>query len=411
MKRSRWSPPSRLLTTAVLAVGSPALAQSESSDRLTGSWGGLRTSLAERGVTFDVDWTNYYQGLVSGDGDKGFQYGGRADALLTVDTGRAGLWEGGALRTHTEYRYGSLGSSFGGALVPTNAGLVLPTGKPEDVVVTSIHLAQRIGDRISVLLGKISPVDLLAADPFYGGGGQTRFLNVAFSAPPSGVTPPVFFGAVASVRSAPMTWTFMVMDPDDRTRDYWPDSLFSNGVTFSLSANYAGRAWERTSSISATATYSTKNGANLAELLLPPDLQTGDRDHSWHVGLQFSQFVHENPQRPTEGWGLFLKIGGSAGNPNPYQGTLIGGVGGKGLFEARPDDSFGVGYFYVDFSDELQSSLNPFLRFTDEQGVEAFYNYVVKDWLMVSGDLQYVNPALGDTKNAFVTGVRVRLRL
>lgn len=402
---------SGLMTALFLAASAPAFSESAFSDRLTGNWGGLRSTLAERGVTFDLDWTNYDQGVVSGEDDKGFKYGGRVDAWLNFDTGRLGLWEGGALRTHTEYRYGALSSSLGGALVPTNAGLVLPTGESHDVVVTSIHLAQRIGDRINLLIGKISPVDLLAGDPFYGGAGQTRFLNVAFSAPPSGVTPAVFTGAVVTVRSAPITWTFMVFDPDDRTRDYWPDHFFDNGVTYSVAANYVGQTWGHTSGISAYGTYTTKDGANLAELLLPADLRTGDRHHSWHVGLQFSQFVREKPQRPAEGWGLFLKIGGSEGNPNPYQGTLIGGVGGKGLFDTRPNDTFGVGYFYVNFSDELQSTLNPFLRFTDEQGVEAFYNYMVKDWLMVSGDLQYVDPALGDTKNAFVAGVRVRVRL
>jgi porin len=85
-------------------------------------------------------------------------------------------------------------------------------------------------------------------------------------------------------------------------------------------------------------------------------------------------------------------------------------VTGKGLFHARPNDTFGLGYFYIDFSDALQSTLNPLLTFNDEQGVEAFYNFVVKDWLIVSADLQYVNPALGDTDNAFVGGLRARVR-
>ena len=88
----------------------------------------------------------------------------------------------------------------------------------------------------------------------------------------------------------------------------------------------------------------------------------------------------------------------------------FGGVSGRGLFRNRPNDTFGLGYFYVDFSDALQSTVNPFLKFQDEQGVEAFYNYAVADWLQVTGDLQYVDPALGDTENAFVGALRARLR-
>ena len=133
----------------------------------------MRTALAENGVTFDLDWTNYYQGLLSGEGSKEPEYAGRIDALVNFDTDKLGLWEGGALRTHTEYRYGDLNANLGGVLIATNAGLVLPTGKKDDVVVTSIHLAQRFGENVNLLLERINAVDLIAADPFFGGAGQT----------------------------------------------------------------------------------------------------------------------------------------------------------------------------------------------------------------------------------------------
>lgn len=202
----------------------------------------------------------------------------------------------------------------------------------------------------------------------------------------------------------------MVFDPDDRTNDYWPDDFFGNGVDVSLSASYAGEMFGHMSSVSVTGTYTTKDGANLGELLLPPDLQTGQRDHSWYISVQFGHYLHESPGEQGGGWGVFLKTAASDGNPNPFQGSIMGGVGGKGLFASRPNDTFGLGYFYVDFSDDLQSSLNPLLSFQDEQGVEAFYNYLVTDWLQVAADLQYVDPALGDTDNAFIAGLRATIR-
>jgi porin len=405
----RW-PLRGILSVALMVFSSAAFAESVFSDRLTGDWGGVRTTLADHGVTLDFDWTNYYQGLLEGEGSKQFEYGGRIDALLNFDTGKLGLWEGGLLRTHTEYRYGDLNANLGGVLIATNAGLILPTGKKEEVIVTSIHLAQRFGDNVNLLLGRINAVDLIAADPFFGGAGQTRFMNVAFSAPPSGVTPAVIMGAVMTVKAAPFNWTFMVYDADDQTHDYWPDDLFGDGVNVSVTASYGGHVMGRTSAASVYYTYSTKDGTNLGELLLPPELQTGDKGHAKHYGVQFSHFLRENPEHPGEGFGLFLKIGASEGNPNPFQGSLIGGVSGKGLLDARPNDTFGLGYFYIDFSDALQSTLDPLVAFNDEQGVEAFYNFVVKDWLIVSADLQYVNPALGDTDNAFVGGLRARIR-
>lgn len=348
--------------------------------------------------------------MLSGFGGNDFDYGGRFDVLLNFDTQKLGLWAGGMLRTHTEYRYGDLNSNLGGTLLATNSALLLPTGKHERVVVTSIHLAQRIGNRINVLLGRINALDLLAADQFFGGGGRSRFLNVAFSAPPSGITPAVIVGAVVTLRTAPIAWTFMVFDPDDRTDDYWSDDFFGNGVDVSVSASYAGEMLGHTSSLTVTGTYTSKDGANLGELLLPPDLQTGRKDHSWYISVQFGSYLHESPGRQGTGWGVFLKTAASDGNPNPFEASIMGGVGGKGLFASRPNDTLGIGYFYVDFSNDLQSSLNPLLTFHDEQGVEAFYNYVVTDWLQVAVDLQYVDPALGDTDNAFVAGLRATIR-
>ena len=144
------------------------------SNQLTGDWGGSRTALAERGVTLDFESAHYYQGLLSGSGDNDFEYAGRLDALLNFDTAKLGLWKGGLLRTHTEYRYGDPSPNLGGALLATNSGLILPTGKHEEIVVTSIHLAQQIGDRINVLVGRINALDLIAGDPFFGGGGRSR---------------------------------------------------------------------------------------------------------------------------------------------------------------------------------------------------------------------------------------------
>lgn len=379
-------------------------------DRLTGDWGGLRTALAERGVSVDLASTHYDQGLLSGAGDKSFEYGGRVDLLVDFDTSRLHLWRGGVIRTHTEYRYGDLRSALGGALLATNTGLILPTGEDEEWVLTSLHLAQRIGERSVLLLGRINALDLLETDPFFGGGGRSRFLHLAFASPPSGVTPAVLTGAILTVRGSPSSWTFMVYDPDDRTDEIWPDDLFGNGITGSVSVSRATKLAGRTTLVSVSGTYTTKDGADLGELLLPPDLRTGDRDHSWFAGVQIAHFLRERSDLPGAGWGLFLKLGTSDGNPNPFQGSVIAGVGGRGPFRARPDDRFGIGWFHVDFSDDLQSSLDPLVTFGDERGLEAFYDFAVMGWLRLSVDLQRVEPALGDGPSALVGGLRASVR-
>ncbi len=127
------------------------------------------------------------------------------------------------------------------------------------------------------MLGKINAVDLLAGDPFFGGWARDRFTNIAFVAPPSGVVPPTIMGAVLSHRIDAWSFTFMGFDPDDRTNDYWPDDLFDSGVNLSLGATWTGEIAGRTSSLGITGTYSTKVGADLSDLLLPPDIRADQR--------------------------------------------------------------------------------------------------------------------------------------
>lgn len=107
--------------------------------------------------------------MFGGTGDKSFQPMGRADGFLNLDTAKLGLWRGGGLNTHFEWRSGDVAAYRGGALWPVNSGVALPLGDPEEIVASSIYLTQRSGDSTSLMLGKINAVDLLAGDPFFGG--------------------------------------------------------------------------------------------------------------------------------------------------------------------------------------------------------------------------------------------------
>src|SRR5947207_799348 len=57
---------------------------------LSGDWGGTRTDLANKGIQFDVDWTQYVQSVVAGGVDSGTEYGGHFDYLLHLDLMRMG---------------------------------------------------------------------------------------------------------------------------------------------------------------------------------------------------------------------------------------------------------------------------------------------------------------------------------
>ena len=379
-------------------------------DTLTGNWGGRGDQLAEKGVRLDLEFTEYYQGMFSGDGNDDFEFGGRVDALVRFDTKKMGLWDGGGLHTHLTYRFGDLPAFRGGALWPVNTGSILPLDEKDSLVASSLYLSQRFGDSASLLLGKINAVDLLAADPFFGGWGNHRFMNLAFVAPPSGVVPPVIMGAVASYRAAPYTLTFMIFDPDDRTGDYWQDDLFSDGVNLSFGVTRDGDAFGRRTSINFTGTYSTEDQADLSEIVLPPELRTGIKDGAFNFSVKISHLLIESSSHPGQGLGIYGRAAIADGNPNPIETSFTGGFAGHRLVAGRPDDVFGIGYYYYDFSGDLKSAVQPLLNFDHEQGIEIFYNLAVTPWFRLAADLQWVRPANGDKDDAWVGGLRANIR-
>ena len=93
-----------LAGNAPIPATAPDIAQNSSGEpppsvwersTLTGVWGGLRSQLADSGVTFDLDFTQFLQGAAISSGSREFNYGGRFDALINFDTEQLGLWEGG----------------------------------------------------------------------------------------------------------------------------------------------------------------------------------------------------------------------------------------------------------------------------------------------------------------------------
>jgi porin len=410
-----------LFITSVLAQQSfadtstepPSQANLWERDKLTGDWGGARSRLEAAGVKLDLELTLFYQGLVSGSGSQSFEFGSRLDGFVKLNTEALGLWQGGGLTTHLEYRSDNLAGSLGGTFFPTNSGMEFPSDSPDTLVATSLYLSQRIGSQTSFLAGKINALDLLENDPFFGGWGIHRFMNAVFAAPPSGLVPPVFIGAITSVRLDSVSMSLWVYDPVDRTDDYWPDDLFDEGVTFYFTPSYSIKMAGRPTTFSLTGIYTTKSGIDYSSISddWKAGLEPSTKEGSYSIGFQFSHLLHQNPDNPLQGWGIFLKGAISDGNPNYVQGSIIVGIGGTGLFPGRELDSFGAGYFFYNLSDDLQDALSPKTeRFGDEQGAEVYYSYAVTPWFHFTGDLQYIDPPRRIRKNAFIAGLRANIK-
>ena len=92
---------------------------------LTGDWGGLRNQLAEKGVTLDLSVTQSGQGVVNGGKSGAWQYGGRGDIILNLDSQKLGLWPGAFLNLEAEGNWASAVNANTGALMPVNNSQIL----------------------------------------------------------------------------------------------------------------------------------------------------------------------------------------------------------------------------------------------------------------------------------------------
>jgi porin len=391
---------------AVLVVAVVAMpVRAADADTLTGNWGGARIRLADSGIRLRADATGFAQGIVAGAPKRGLAASGRADMFADIDSGGLGLSNGTGFHAHGEIRFAQPTSNFGGQLLSSNTGALLPITGAGQFEASSLYVSQRLDTRTNLLIGKINVVDLLARDPIFGGWGTQRFMNLVFVAPPSGVVPPTIMGALLVHRGTPMTLSVMVFDPNDRTGDYWVDGLFADGVNISVAATWTGAIAGRATSFGMTSTISTKAGQDLGDVLLPPGLESSTRKGSYNLAVQASHVLAESP---TGGQGLSIAVRAAIadGNPNVIEQSLTVGMAGHGMIAARPRDSFGVGAFYYKFSDVLQDTLAPLARFRDERGIEAWYSAAIMPWFRLTGDAQLIRPARGNQPTSLILALR-----
>jgi porin len=128
---------------------------------LTGDWGGLRNTLAKKGINLDVDLVQSLQGLNAGGSLRSqdsvlYRYGGYVDYRLNVDTGKLGLWPGGFLSLKAETQFASfLESGQTGALLAPNAAALYPVPFEETSALSSVVFTQFLAKWFGIYLGKI----------------------------------------------------------------------------------------------------------------------------------------------------------------------------------------------------------------------------------------------------------------
>ena len=149
---------------------------------LTGDWGGLRNQLAEKGVTLDLSLTQIGQGAVHGGKSGAWQYGGRGDIILNLDSQKLGLWPGAFMNLEAEGNWASAVNGNTGALMPVNSSQIVPQFG-ENFNLVSLNFSQFLSPYFGLTIGKYATVTATSGDmnDFAHGKGDTQFMNLAFN--------------------------------------------------------------------------------------------------------------------------------------------------------------------------------------------------------------------------------------
>jgi len=385
---------------------------------LLGDWGGERNELAKKGITFEVDLTQVFQGNARGGKSTSgaWGYSGSADYWLKIDTQRMGLWPGGLITIHGETIFGN--SPFGsvGSILPVNLDALLPQPNPGLTTLSDVYLTQFFSEKFGIILGKVNPMDL-ADNTVFANDEKTQFLNTAFRGNPVLFLYAPYTCMIASFTYLPNDWlTISAFAADNNgsvTRSGFDTAFHSPmGTTVGTEWEFKVKPWGLDGHQRFGIGYSNKNFTKLKQdprTIIPPGATGAATDDSDYViWYNFDQYFYVEEDDPTQGVGIFGRFGYTDGEVNPVQAFYSFGVGGKGIFQGRDNDTFGLGYYYVDLSDDMPG----FLNVSSEQGVELFYNFEITKSVHITPDLQWIiNPGAGfeSRDNAVVLGMRLQM--
>ncbi len=420
------------------------------SRALTGDWGGARTGLANDGISFRVETLQTLQGSVHGGKDTGFEYFGSADYLLEFDTYRMDLWPGGYFRVRGETPWGRNANQRIGAVSNPNFDALFPVANdPGLTTLTEVWYLQALSEELYVLGGKLDPSRLPGQNEF-ASDYYAHFMNTSLWQNPVTFSTIPYTAFAAGVGYKPTEWfdgaTLFLDSFGSPTRSGFDTAFHSpNGLTIvqSLAFHYHLSGLKGNQRVAASWSSRDKvaledldrlflagaTAPSFSRLNVPRALQPGGQlprparflrraafarlldpqpsSDDWMISYDFDQELYRDAEDPSRRLGVFGRFGWSPGELNPISTFYSIGLGGTGLIPTREKDRFGVGYYLMNFSNDIPGIIG----LNAEQGVELFYNIEVTPWLHITPDIQVIiDPGRSDARDtAVVFGLRTQI--
>lgn len=394
--------------------------------KLLGDLGGLRSSLADRGVTFDLFGTQFYQGVTQGGKSRDFEYGGKFDYLLNIDGHKLGLWQGLFVNLHVESRLGRDVNGIDGLLVPSNISMSFPASDRNLTSVTGLKLTQALSENFVLFAGKLNTLEAFplkfnsGSEANLPGLGGFQSTALVFNPIAARTVPYSTFGAGAAIISNGVPiFSFTVLDPEERSQRSL-DNLYERGVVLvpDLILQFKTLGLPAVLNLGGTysnADYRTVDPSAYLNLLrtrqLLASLENGGpvSSDSWSLYANGYQALWADPEDEKRSWGVFGCLGLSDGDPNPIRYSAAAGIGGRSMIATREADTFGIGYYYLGLSDQFKNLTRFVAPQRDEYGVELFYNVAVTPWCRLTPNLQIARPSTVGADTSLITGIRLQL--
>jgi porin len=386
---------------------------------LFGDWGGERSRLADKGVTFDLNNIGDFQTDVTGSQTHHATYFGRFRASADINLNKLSDFDG-------EFFFSGVwqyGQNLSGQYLQVNT-LVSSIAGTETYRIDQLWYQQGLFEhRVTVKLGQVAAVNEFGATDFFDilmndelGYAPNAIFNTKQPFSPAGKPGVIVWGDLSVVTPGlyAKVGVFTADDdpyhPDQYGTDYANDFDHGSVVSFELgyqehNKNYPG-------------VY--KAGINANNLAVYSNPNTGEnyRGDFTAYGLAEKTVYH-----PTDGDGnlelkqgldLLLEFVGAPGDRNPLQFEVTAGARYTGLIPGRDQDKTGFGVIYSQngyaYSDANAATYGNNLN--GETTLELTYQINPLSWFSLQFDNQFIIDPGGDDQRSgiLVLGLRTIFR-
>ena len=403
--------------------------------QLFGDWGGVRGEMAKRGIFLDIYSTTVPQGVVSGGNSGGTSVKQNVDVYLNLSTDLLGWWKGGFFHFGLQSKFGSNLIDEAGTLSPLNYANVWPVVEIGDYIApTEYYLIQELGKNVEFAVGKGNLTNFADTNAF-ANSYRYQFQNASLSnnlmlgvyAPPS-----TWVGGIIWEVTPWLTSISAVLDPNGAA-DNFADNFFKD-VAVAQELDFSYKIGQKPGNFRIGFAWDSRDETDFSDPLkvnangiidFKDPIRTVNNAYMFFANFdQYLYLVDEAQLDPKEkfltprGLGIFGRFG-----IGPEKSNLINtfgsvGLGAKGIIPGRRYDQFGIGWYYLNFTEgtidllrEIEDELGVTgVSFNNEQGIEAYYSFAITPALQVTLSAQYIiDPFLSNSDNVFVLGGRTQI--